>query len=508
MIYTMLALSLFTIIILIKNYACRHTWFFILMVISLDIALFASILYVSKLGNYRNPTSVYFLLDYKIFLYMSNLNLAFYDIVRLMNASIAMFLFSVNLFTYQFTMAFSRKISVKKIVGILLIGILPLFYLWFYDPITSFDFYIMANTSPEYLVNIIRAMDLFNNLWILVYLFYPVYLMYKFYCVTELGIKKKQIISLAACLLSLNILCLIMFIAGPFKHVSLSDFSSNIISFPDNIEIPFYYYDIMPIVMIIIVELMLVIITKYKGLDSVDLFQEIMINRNMRKLNKNLRSIFHSFKNTIFSVKILAEQVKDDYGGPRGREALERIEVIADTSFNSMTWMINTFKEIMLVAERCKVVNVVEQALRKVNIENRITIQKKYINRDVESVLDIYHITEVLCNLIQNAVEAIISSNVEKGVITIEVSAEHEWAIIKISDNGVGIKKEDMKNVFKSFYTTKSRQNNWGVGLSYAYRVIKAHLGFIAVDSIEGQYTTFQILLPRSDEGDVINGEN
>jgi hypothetical protein len=405
-------------------------------------------------------------------------------------------------------MPYSKRLTLKKALIIVLIAILPTFYLWFYDPKTSFDFYIMANTSSGIFLNLVKAIDFFNNIWIPIYLFFPVYLMYKFYRVTELDIKKKQVIALSICLLILNALFLVLLVTGPFKQIVFTSFSSSAVSFPDSIEIPLYYYDIMPIVMIIIVEFMLILVTKYNGFDTVDIFQEIIINRNVRGLNKNLRSIFHSFKNTIFSLKILAEQAKEDYGGAQGKVALDRIEQISNDQFNSMTWMLDSFKEITIVTESNRVVKVIEQALRKVGIGKNIKVIRNYVYPDVKSIFDAYHITEALYNIIQNAVEAIDNASQEQGVLKIDVSAEHEWVIIKITDNGTGIKKDQLKRIFKPFYTTKSRQNNWGVGLSYSYRVIKANLGFITVDSVPGQYTTFQILLPRADEEDVRNGEN
>ena len=103
----------------------------------------------------------------------------------------------------------------------------------------------------------------------------------------------------------------------------------------------------------------------------------------------------------------------------------------------------------------------------------------------------------MLANILINAVEAICNADREDGVIQIEISAEYEWAIIKITDNGTGIEKKDINNIFQPFHTTKSRQKNWGVGLSYAYRVARAHFGYISVDSVKNEHTTFQILLLR-----------
>ena len=45
-------------------------------------------------------------------------------------------------------------------------------------------------------------------------------------------------------------------------------------------------------------------------------------------------------------------------------------------------------------------------------------------------------------------------------------------------------------------YSSKTAVTNWGIGLSYSYRVVKAHLGFIHIESKEGVGTELEILLP------------
>ena len=58
-----------------------------------------------------------------------------------------------------------------------------------------------------------------------------------------------------------------------------------------------------------------------------------------------------------------------------------------------------------------------------------------------------------------------------------------------------------INNIFKEFYTSKSRShNNWGLGLYYTYKVVKKHMGYISVESKPGIKTMFQIILPRWDK--------
>ena len=82
-----------------------------------------------------------------------------------------------------------------------------------------------------------------------------------------------------------------------------------------------------------------------------------------------------------------------------------------------------------------------------------------------------------------------------KGIINISSFIEKKKVVIEIEDNGKGIKRNDIKNVFTPGFTTKKR--GWGLGLSLAKRIIENyHNGKIFVKESEvGKGTTFRIEL-------------
>ena len=71
---------------------------------------------------------------------------------------------------------------------------------------------------------------------------------------------------------------------------------------------------------------------------------------------------------------------------------------------------------------------------------------------------------------------------------------------IRISDNGIGLRKEDMKKIFEKFYrvSTGNRHDvkGFGLGLAYVNKMIKELKGDIRVESEFGIGTTFIIILP------------
>ncbi len=106
----------------------------------------------------------------------------------------------------------------------------------------------------------------------------------------------------------------------------------------------------------------------------------------------------------------------------------------------------------------------------------------------------------VFTNLLINAAYALKESDKEDQTVKITASEKDNMIYINFRDNGVGIKKSNLKNVFDPFFTTKPTGVGLGLGLSISYKIIDKHGGDFRVNSKENEWTEFIFTLPCTEE--------
>ena len=103
-------------------------------------------------------------------------------------------------------------------------------------------------------------------------------------------------------------------------------------------------------------------------------------------------------------------------------------------------------------------------------------------------------LNQVFLNLIMNAAQA--QSPETRGKIVISTGTVEDNVWVEVSDNGVGIAKENLNKIFEPFFTTKDQGAGIGLGLSLSYGIIQKHRGSLTVSSEPGVGTTFRIEIP------------
>lgn len=499
MYYIIILLVLFSTHLLIKDYKNKFAWLLVFMVLSMSISIFAVTQHIAKMGNYRVLNSPIFSLDYKFYLFIvRNMKLSLSNITRLINIGIGFYIFFLCMFVYVLSKGdFVNKMSSYK--RILVLSIYPLFYLWFYSPDTGYSIFLAINSyRPQYVEPLkltVIFLDSINKWVVFMYLCIPIFLLQRHYIDTKCRLIKKQIVALGASLSLINLFFFVFFFLGPFQLSHKNLFSYSFWNLYDFYVLP-VYYKWLPFAVLVILVVVLLIYQRYKMTSIITYFKNKIGKYSIRELNANIKGVIHSHKNTFFGLKIMASEADVYYGTQKGRDSLSELITHVDITLSSFSKVLDTLSELHFKKQKIRIVDLIESACHEVHIPQHITIKRHYYYENIWVYLDLYHMTAVITNLLQNAIEAIECKGEDGGEIIIEVGSQYDWLYIQIKDTGVGISKKLVKKIYQPFYSTKGKLNNWGIGLSYVKNVIHAHLGIIDVESVEDKYTSFEILLP------------
>ena len=128
--------------------------------------------------------------------------------------------------------------------------------------------------------------------------------------------------------------------------------------------------------------------------------------------------------------------------------------------------------------------------------EKKYELVRDYPINSVWIEIDTDKMTQVIDNILNNAIKY----SPDGGKITVTMKTTDDQMILSISDQGLGIPKEDLPKIFDRFYRVdkaRSRaQGGTGLGLAIAKEIVKQHNGFIWAKSEYGKGSTFTIVLP------------
>jgi C4-dicarboxylate-specific signal transduction histidine kinase len=150
--------------------------------------------------------------------------------------------------------------------------------------------------------------------------------------------------------------------------------------------------------------------------------------------------------------------------------------------------------------EEVRVLHTVNSALRFLSDEWRDKVKiEKDISEHQTVWANSHQVTQVLVNLLQNALDALkgMTDPEDEPVIRISCFDEEDESLIVVRDNGEGIASENLYKIFDPFFTTKDVGEGMGLGLSICYRIMQQHHGRIQVRSEPGKYSEFILRFPQ-----------
>jgi two-component system, OmpR family, phosphate regulon sensor histidine kinase PhoR len=155
-------------------------------------------------------------------------------------------------------------------------------------------------------------------------------------------------------------------------------------------------------------------------------------------------------------------------------------------------------KKFPIDKESVKPARLIEQALNKLQplIEQKqARVELKVENYETNIHADEGHLELAIINILENALKY---SNAPH--IIVETGKEESDYFISVKDNGIGIEKKYIKNIFKKFYRVPTGNvhdvKGFGLGLNFVKRIVDGHDGKIRVKSLPGIGTEFRLLIP------------
>ena len=210
-------------------------------------------------------------------------------------------------------------------------------------------------------------------------------------------------------------------------------------------------------------------------------------------LGEMAATVAHETKNPLNSIRLATSYLKKNFQGEILTEFLSIIEEEVLRLNDIASNFLGFSKPAPLSLKPCDInatIRVTAELIRQEATDRNIEVVVLTDENIPNPLCDASAMKQALLNLLINALDASREGD------TISITTDFAGSHVKISvqDTGSGMNRETMVNIFKPFYTTKTRGS--GLGLAVVDRVVKEHKGSIGVESEIGRGTRFSIELP------------
>ncbi|HIJ60242.1 MAG TPA: PAS domain S-box protein [Nitrospirae bacterium] len=219
-------------------------------------------------------------------------------------------------------------------------------------------------------------------------------------------------------------------------------------------------------------------------------------NRRLTAMGELVMKIAHEIRNPLGSIELFASLLQADLKENSQADYVKRISNSVRSLVNTLDNMLSFAREIKPNINLQYIRPVINEAIDELagTLENNRVACKIHCKGDYSVPIDKGLIKQALLNILINAIQAM----KDGGIISIRIGntkIDHKtFLYIKISDKGIGIEKQRLASIFEPFYSTKDRGT--GLGLSITASIIKAHKGYITVDSKINKGTVFTLHIP------------
>ena len=200
------------------------------------------------------------------------------------------------------------------------------------------------------------------------------------------------------------------------------------------------------------------------------------------------RALSHYIKNELLGIQSEAEMMLQEGAGSPAR--LENIRQSCIKVYERLDFLQRSSNRLVLNQSRCNIVEIVEQTLalyKESFAQHSVTLSYATDSSEINVFCDRQSIQEVFKNLINNALEAMAPMpNDQARKLDVQIHLFESEVQIRFQDSGPGISPAIADKLFQPFSSTKPTKYNWGIGLSFAKRIVKSHNGQIEAENAPG----------------------
>jgi two-component system, OmpR family, phosphate regulon sensor histidine kinase PhoR len=238
---------------------------------------------------------------------------------------------------------------------------------------------------------------------------------------------------------------------------------------------------------------------------AVMLLHDLSAEREIDRMKTDfVSSISHELRTPLTSIKAYTETILRDSNMPEPTK--HEFLVAIDEESNRLAELVNGLLEISQLQSGKAQINEqnidISKTIKKIVSSLKYTADKKNIrleiagdNTNIMFIGDEAKIYSMFSNLINNAIKFTPAG----GLVSISIKQQDMELIVKVSDTGIGIPKEELSKIFQRFYRVKQQGKQipgTGLGLAIVSEVAALHNGKVEVESNLGQGTTFTVILP------------
>jgi len=182
------------------------------------------------------------------------------------------------------------------------------------------------------------------------------------------------------------------------------------------------------------------------------------------------------------------------------REVIEQARASSEKISSIISRIMEISRPVPPRMERIDIHHVVRDAIAELNIGDRmyrVEVLEHLSPEPLHVYADRDLLDQALRNLVTNALQAMETVD-RPGRLTVSVTREEDQAVLRVADTGPGVPVHLREKIFEPFYTT--REEGYGIGLSFCRQIFSNHGGRLSVDAAEGGGAEFRIDLPLKAE--------